>query len=259
MGMDGTSFSSWRHDRPTFKRLRITPEQYLANERIRLLRDLLTPEHALRNRVRRHTGAIIIERSMTGVPREAFTDEELRTLKLKRRTNASDQNEARIHLQDTTLVNMWNTDCQTEEQWAEYDSVQPLMEISMINSSRPAQAFHPDLVVGAKRKRVVSGEKRLVRAKSVDRDGLEDGEIEETQNAAQSIEDANNELRLENEAIIAFLKSKGLDGEPYRYREPSPPDSEKTDSSGDESDLDVEIDEDVGNLQEFDVPDEDQQ
>lgn len=245
--MEGTSFSSHYRGRPTFKRIRLSPNQYLAKERLRLLQ-LLPDEHVLRDRVQRHTGSIITERSNSGLPRQPFTDEELKAIKLKRKTTSLDQNEAKLHLQDTNLVNMWNSDCQTKEQWAEYDSIQPLMERSMCRSLKDAEAFQPEYVVGEKRKRVVSGEKRTVKLKAGD---LEDGEVqqdEENGEVAQSIEEINDQLKRENESIRAFLENKGLGGTLVRSREPSPPasppESEKTESSGDESDSDDKADRD---------------
>lgn len=270
VNMEGISSSSHSHSNPAFKRLKISPEQYLTRERFRLLRELLPRSHALHSRIKRQTGSILEKQSFPCASRDAFTADELEAIKLRRKTTAPDQNEAKVYLQDTNLLNMWNTDCQTKEQWAEYDSVQPLMEISMIRSQKPHEAFQPDFAIGEKRKRVVSDEVRTVKLKADDLDDekselLEDGEIVEEQDAVQSIEEENGRLKLEHEALKAYLKSQGFENGPFNKGEPSPPasppESEKTEDSDDDErdidcDLDVEADDDVGNIGDFDEPEE---
>ncbi|KAK5080400.1 hypothetical protein LTR05_008649 [Lithohypha guttulata] len=198
--------------RPFYRRHRVSPEDYLAKQRIILLSEL-PEDHRLRSRTKPYSGVLLqTSAAVPGVRREAFSDEELRELKRRRRPGdkGSDPDDANGYLQRSQLVQMWNADYGKEEQWAEYDSAQSTMEERKEYSGLPEEVFESPYEIERKRKRIVSHTyQKPLRVKYSNYDEeeveLEEGEIFDDLSAVERIERQNERLRAENEALRAAL------------------------------------------------------
>ncbi|KAK5945530.1 hypothetical protein PMZ80_002735 [Knufia obscura] len=224
---------------PYYKKRGHTASTFLLQSRRELL-TRLPVQHAMRERT--GPSGMLRQRRLPAIPRPAFTDEEIREIKKHRNEVAADPDHAHSHLQRSQLVNMWNADCDHEGQWKEYDQAQPIMEERREYSGLPDEVFDSHDIVGEKRKRIVSSNHEQPPAtpkmRFLDEDDdmiteagdFEEGEIDE--NVMQSIEDINQQLREQNEALRLLIEN-GMSSSPPEAP-PSPPESDTSEQSTDD-------------------------
>ncbi|KAK5077649.1 hypothetical protein LTR70_009557 [Exophiala xenobiotica] len=206
---------------------------YLVQSR-RALLTVLPAHHPMRERTDRN--GVLRQTTLPVIPRPPFTDAEIIEIKRRRNQVASDPDDASSQLQRSQLVNMWNADYDQEEQWEDYDQAQPIMEERREYSGLPDAAFQCRDIVRERKRRVVSnGHEGSSSVRQLDGGGnltnevsdLEDGEIDE--NFVQSIEQENQQLQAQNEALRRMIDVRVNSSPPEAP--PSPPESDTSESS----------------------------
>lgn len=232
------SKAAYSRPRPFYRRHCLSPQDYLAKQRVLLIRDL-PEDHRLRQRAQEKSGDLLPpDSSPPNLPRKAFSDEEIKDIKHRRRApsgTGSDPDDASHQLRNSQLSNAEDS----------FDYDQTCEEQNARSREKRKRAVSPEERKAIRLKLSDFGLNEDNIAVADEELDLEDGEIEDDLEIVQSLEEENYQLKSQNEAMRAVLEPlmRRRSSTPEQDLPLSPPASPpETDDSENEEGLQTEDD-----------------